>query len=89
MASSSNPDPTPNSHPTLNPTPTPTPNQVEGFQLLRADELLLSLRNNLPLWKPNSALVTADVAMRHGLVGPDEPGYVEMAHLLRAGGVGV
>ena len=70
-------------------TPTPTPNQVEGFQLLRADELLLSLRNNLPLWKPNSALVMADFAMRHGLVGPDEPGYVEMAHLLRAGGVGV
>jgi hypothetical protein len=31
----------------------------------------------------------ADFAMRHGLVGPDEPGYVEMAHLLRAGGVGV
>ena len=58
-------------------------------RLLCTQELLHSLRSQLPLWKPNSALVMADFAMRHGLVSPDEPGYVEMAHLLRAGGVGV
>ena len=42
----------------------------------------------LPLWKPNSALVVVDFAVRHGYVSPDEPGFVEIIHLLRAGGFG-
>ena len=63
--------------------------EVDEFRLLRTEELLASLRDDLPLWKPNSALVAVDFAVRHGLVSPDEPGYVEMVHLLRAGGFGL
>ena len=60
--------------------------EVDEFRLLPVDEMLASLRDDLPLWKPNAALVAVDFAMRHGLITPDEPEYVEIAHLLRAGG---
>ena len=60
--------------------------QVEAFELLRMDDVIASLRDELPRWKPNSALVAVDFAMRHGLIGFDEPGYVQIAHLLRAAG---
>ena len=60
--------------------------EVESFQLMRIDELLDSIREELPLWKPNSALVVIDFAMRHGFIDFSEPGYMEIAHLLRAGG---
>ncbi len=33
-------------------------------------------------------LVVVDFAVRHGFVSPDEPGFVEIIHLLRAGGFG-
>ena len=65
-----------------------TDGEVDEFRLLRVEEVLDSIRKELPLWKPNSALVAVDFALRHGFVSPDEPGYVEMAHLLRAGGFG-
>ena len=51
--------------------------EVDDFRLLTIDELLTSLRDELPLWKPNSALVAIDFAMRHGFIGTDEPGYIE------------
>ena len=62
--------------------------EVEEFTLLPIAEVLQSIREKLPLWKPNSALVVVDFAVRHGFVSPDEPGFVEIIHLLRAGGFG-
>merc|ERR1712205_42953 len=52
--------------------------EVEEFRLLRVDEVLRSLRDDLPLWKPNSALVAIDFCVRHGIVDETEPGYAEM-----------
>ena len=59
--------------------------EVDEFRLLRTEELLASLRDDLPLWKPNSALVAIDFCVRHGLVEPSEPGYLETLALLRVG----
>eukprot|EP00293_Proteomonas_sulcata_P007039 CAMPEP_0184300134 /NCGR_PEP_ID=MMETSP1049-20130417/10612_1 /TAXON_ID=77928 /ORGANISM="Proteomonas sulcata, Strain CCMP704" /LENGTH=525 /DNA_ID=CAMNT_0026610777 /DNA_START=29 /DNA_END=1606 /DNA_ORIENTATION=+ len=59
--------------------------EVEEFSLMPIEDAIESIRSYLPLWKPNSALVMIDFAMRHGFLSPDEPGFSEMAHLLRAG----
>ena len=48
----------------------------------RVDEVLRSLREDLPLWKPNSALIAIDFCVRHGLVDETEPGYGELVRLL-------
>jgi len=56
--------------------------EVEEFRLLRMDEVLRSLREDLPLWKPNSALIAIDFCVRHGLVDETEPGYTELVRLL-------
>jgi hypothetical protein len=58
--------------------------EVEEFRLLPVPDLLDSIRHSLPLWKPNAALVVIDFAMRHGLISPDEPGFVTLAQKLRA-----
>jgi len=59
--------------------------EVEEFTLMPIDEVLASIRDKLPIWKPNSALIMLDFAVRHGFVTPDEPGYAELNHLLRGG----
>lgn len=41
-----------------------------------------SLREQLPLWKPNSALIAIDFCVRHGFVDETEPGYAEIVRLL-------
>ena len=56
--------------------------EVAEFRLLRIDEMLRSLREELPLWKPNSALVAIDFCVRHQLVDEMEPGYAELVRLL-------
>ena len=71
------PYPHPHPHPRPSHHPNPHPSQVPQ-----------SIRDKLPLWKPNSALIVVDFAVRHGFVSPDEPGFVEIIHLLRAGGFG-
>ena len=58
--------------------------EVEEFRLVPMAELLRSLREELPLWKPNSALVAIDFCVRHGLVDESEPGYDELVDLLRS-----
>ena len=58
--------------------------EVEEFVLMPIDEAVESLRTSLSKWKPNAALVMLDFAMRHGFVAPDDPGYFELAHALRA-----
>jgi len=57
--------------------------EVEEFQLMPVGEMLDSIRFQLPRWKPNSALVAIDFAMRHGLISADEPGFVQLAQMLR------
>jgi hypothetical protein len=65
-------------------TPLCADGEVEEFRLMPVQELLDSIRTRLPLWKPNAALVAIDFAMRHGLISPDEPGFVTLAQKLRA-----
>lgn len=37
------------------------------------------------LWKPNSALVMIDLAIRHGILNPDnEPDYLDIVSLLHS-----
>ena len=57
--------------------------EVEQFRLLPIAEVLRSLREDLPVWKPNSALVAIDFLVRHRLVSESEPGYAELVRLLR------
>eukprot|EP00667_Euglena_gracilis_P003392 EG_transcript_3402 len=59
--------------------------EVEEFRLMPMEAVLHSLRYELPRWKPNSALTVVDFAVRHGFLGPDDPDYVEICHLLRCG----
>lgn len=56
---------------------------MEQFRLLPIAEVLRSLREDLPVWKPNSALVAIDFLVRHRLVSESEPGYAELVRLLR------
>ena len=64
-------------------TPLCADGEVEEFRLMPVPEVLRSLREDLPLWKPNSALVAIDFCVRHGFVDPTEEGYVELTALLR------
>lgn len=57
--------------------------EVDDFRLMSVEEALDSIRTQLPLWKPNSALVMIDFAMRHGFLCPDDRGYAELAHGMR------
>ena len=59
--------------------------EVDEFVLLSVDDALQSVRERLPLWKPNAALVMVDFAVRHGFVTPDEAGYEQLVRGLRAG----
>jgi hypothetical protein len=36
-------------------------------------------------YKPNVCLVVIDFLVRHGLLAPEEPGYVQLVGSLRAG----
>ena len=58
--------------------------EVEGFELMKVDDLIESVRSHLDAWKPNSALVMIEFMMRHGFLQVDEPGYVEIATLCAA-----
>jgi hypothetical protein len=60
--------------------------EVDEFRLVPVDEAVDSLRDELFKWKPNSALVMLDFAMRHGFVDPDDPEFVPIAQALRQGG---
>ena len=64
-------------------TPLCADGEVDEFRLVRVDEVLRSIREELPLWKPNSAVVAIDFCVRHGLVDESEPGYAQLLELLR------
>uniref|UniRef100_A0A7S2BMB1 Nudix hydrolase domain-containing protein n=1 Tax=Octactis speculum TaxID=3111310 RepID=A0A7S2BMB1_9STRA len=58
--------------------------EVDEFELMSMDAVAACLRDDLPSWKPNSALVAIDFLVRHGFVGPDDEDYLDICHLLRA-----
>ena len=60
------------------------PGEVDSFELLPVEDAVRSLRSELYKWKPNSALVMLDFAMRHGYISPDDPEYISVAHDLRS-----
>ena len=66
-------------------TPVAGDGEVEGFQLMKVSEVISSIRVDPDAWKPNSALVMIEFAMRHGFLSPDDPGYFEIGRLLRSG----
>jgi len=59
--------------------------EVESFELVPIDEAVDSLRYELFKWKPNSALVMLDFALRHGHVDPDDDEYLAVAAALNQG----
>ena len=49
------------------------------------DEVLRSLREDLPLWRPNAALVAIDFLVKRGVIDRhNEPAYEAIAAGLRA-----
>ena len=61
--------------------------EVDAFMLMKAEDAVESLRSRLYEWKPNSALVMLDFAMRWGYIPPDDPDYITVSHDLRIAGV--
>ena len=59
--------------------------EVEEFTLMPLDEVLRSLREDLPLWRPNAALVAIDFLVKRGIIDRhNEPAYEAIAAGLRA-----
>jgi hypothetical protein len=58
--------------------------EVDEFILMPVEEALRSIREQLPLWKPNAALVMIDFALRHGFVDCDSVSYEELARGVRS-----
>src|SRR5262249_253840 len=64
--------------------PIPADGQMHDFALWPVDELR-GLVSETHYVERNSALVIIDFLIRHGLIGPSEPDYVEVAYRLRSG----
>ena len=62
--------------------PQPNDGEVESFELLTVD-VVSKLIANTKEFKPNVAVVLCDFFVRHGLVAPSDPGYVELVRNLR------
>ncbi|EKX43578.1 hypothetical protein GUITHDRAFT_110383 [Guillardia theta CCMP2712] len=57
--------------------------EVDSFQKMPIEEAMRSVADQVDMWKPNSALVMIDLAIRHGILNGDEPNYLEILSLLR------
>ncbi|MCB1734258.1 MAG: DUF4743 domain-containing protein [Gammaproteobacteria bacterium] len=57
--------------------PTPEDGEVESFQLLPIEEVAEIVRDTEE-FKPNCNLVVIDFLIRHGVLGPDDPDYVDL-----------
>jgi 8-oxo-dGTP pyrophosphatase MutT (NUDIX family) len=62
--------------------PKPNDGEVESFALVPVDEACRLVAETKE-FKPNVALVLVDFFVRHGIVTPEEPGYVELVKALR------
>ena len=58
--------------------------QVESFSLLPISEVQRLVRQTTE-YKPNCAVVIIDFFLRHGLVSPDQKGYLALLESLRRG----
>ena len=65
--------------------PDPQDDEVESFHLWPIEQVIRTLRDGDD-FKFNVALVVIDFLIRHGLVGPGEPGFQEICWTLRSGG---
>ena len=65
--------------------PRPGDDEVEDFMLWPIEEVRQRLAETED-FKFNVALVIIDFLIRHGIVGPEEPGYQEILYCLRSGG---
>jgi len=57
--------------------------EVEGFELLPVEEVAALVRDTTQ-FKPNCNLVVLDFLVRHGVVGPDHPEYLDIVGGLRS-----
>ena len=62
--------------------PEPNDGEVESFVLVPMEEACRLVAETKE-FKPNVALVLVDFFVRHGIVTPEEPGYVELVKALR------
>ncbi|KAG0618718.1 hypothetical protein M758_4G087500 [Ceratodon purpureus] len=58
--------------------------EVESFELLPVNEVAEVIRTS-QRYKPNCALVVIDFLFRHGIIHPDQPGYLHLLQNLRSG----
>jgi hypothetical protein len=64
--------------------PEPMDGEVEGFQRLPIDAVAEIIYNTTD-FKPNCALVVLDFMVRHGVLRPEQKGYLDLLRGLRAG----
>lgn len=64
--------------------PVPTDGEVDAFYLWPIEEVMQRIRETDD-FKFNAALVIIDFAVRHGIVGPDDPDYITICEALRIG----
>ncbi|OSX68594.1 hypothetical protein BU14_2525s0001 [Porphyra umbilicalis] len=65
-------------------TPINLDGEVEEFNLVPVSAVLESIACNLRAWKPNSAVVMIEFAVRHGVINPTcEPDYLRLSKYLR------
>ena len=64
--------------------PTAVDGEVESFELMPVADVLKIVATTRE-YKPNCALVLADFFVRHGIVSPDAPGYLDLVSSLRQG----
>ncbi|KAJ8606928.1 hypothetical protein CTAYLR_008625 [Chrysophaeum taylorii] len=62
--------------------PTPVDGEVDSFSLWDIDTVLANIEH----FKPNVVLVIADFLVRHGILTPAEPGYLDLVKALRCSG---
>ena len=69
----------------VNFTPVAADGEVEHFELWPIQRVLDTLCEDNDLFKPNVTLVIIDFLIRHGLIRPEEPGFLDLLMSLRQG----
>lgn len=64
--------------------PTPTDGEVDAFYLWPIDDVIARIRETDD-FKFNAALVIIDFAVRHGVLKPDDPEYIDITEAIRVG----
>ena len=64
--------------------PVPADGEVEEFKLMGAHDVAAIVAGSTE-FKTNCCLVIIDFFMRHGLITPEQPGYLALTRMLRQG----